>query len=170
MEKGIEYLLPVIQDKSLSKSLKVIIAGKQNKEFEDYLRKFFQNNPNLQNKIIIINKFIDNSSENLLFRITDYTWVGYDIEFNGSSGVLFLSLFHRKPVIGHNFGLISHYIKNLNVGHTVNLQNKYLLIKLLKNLKKKKISLKKYLYIRKKFSVKNFTKIIFDDLINFKRF
>ena len=170
LEKGIEYLLPVMLDASLSKSLKLIIAGKQNEEFRNYLKKVFQNYPNLKNKIIVINKFINNDLENLLFHVTDYTWVGYNVKFDGSSGVLFLSLFHKKPVIGHNNGLISYYIKNLNVGHSVNLKNKYLLIKLFNNLKKKKISQKKYLYIRKKFSVRNFTKIIFDDLIDFKRF
>ena len=72
---------------------------------------------------MVINKFINERLERILFKSSDLVWPGYSKNFNGSSGVYFLSSMNKVPVITSNHGLIYWYNKKYKIGKSTDLRN-----------------------------------------------
>lgn len=171
LEKGIEYLSNAMLNERFSNKIKVIIAGKQNIDFYVYLTNLIKKNPRLKKKIIIYNKIVSNHYEKLFFKISNYTWVGYNKNFLGSSAVLFLSSSMNVPVIGGDVGLISYYIKKYKIGYYLNLEDTETLVNFFNNLKNRnKFALKKFSTVNKAFTKNMFQKTILKQLMNVKKF
>ena len=126
----------------------------------------FNQNVFLKNRVVIFNKIISSELEQILFKISNYTWIGYNKSFLGSSGVLFLSSAMQIPVIGNNVGLISYYIKKYKIGYSLDVNNIAKLVKFLNHLDKKKIfNPKNFNKVNRTFTIKKFQEIIFEKLM-----
>jgi hypothetical protein len=121
-EKELIYLINVIKKYYYDYNLKIIIAGQQ----DDYTKKILIENiynDNIKEKFLIINKYINERLEQILFKSSDLVWPGYSKNFYGSSGVYFLSGMNKVPVITSNHGLIYWYNKRYGIGKSTNLRN-----------------------------------------------
>ncbi len=121
-EKELIYLINVIKKYYLNYKVKIIIAGQQ----DDYTKKILKENiynDNVKEKFLVINKFINERLEQILFKSSDLVWPGYSKNFNGSSGVYFLSSMNKVPVITSNHGLIYWYNKKYKIGKSTDLRN-----------------------------------------------
>ena len=124
-----------------------------------YIKNKLKRSKYFRNKVIIINRYIPDKMEHIIFRASDLTWTGYSKDFYGSSGVFFLSCLNRIPVITSDHGVIGWYGKIFKVGKSVDLENKTKLIKTINAIFKKKI---KYNFneVNKKHNFINFGKKI----------
>jgi hypothetical protein len=121
-EKELIYLINVIKKYYFNYKVKIIIAGQQ----DDYTKKILKENiydDNVKEKFLVINKFINERLERILFKSSDLVWPGYSKNFNGSSGVYFLSSMNKVPVITSNHGLIYWYNKKYKIGKSTDLRN-----------------------------------------------
>lgn len=114
--------------------IKILIAGEQDIETRCFLMKNVLNNKLINNSFNILDQYIDDRLEKIIFRAADVTWLGYSKNFYGSSGVLFLSSQNNVPVIGSNHGLIHWYLKKFNIGFSADLTNSKSVLNIIKKL------------------------------------
>jgi hypothetical protein len=120
-EKELIYLINVIKKYYYNYNVKIVIAGQQ----DDYTKKILRENiynDIIKKKFLIINKYINERLEQILFKSSDLVWPGYSKNFNGSSGVYFLSSMNKIPVITSNHGLIYWYNKKYRIGKSTDLR------------------------------------------------
>ena len=120
-EKELIYLINVIKKYYYNCDVKIIIAGQQ----DDYTKKILRENVYndiVRKKFLVINKYINERLEQMLFKSSDLIWPGYSKNFNGSSGVYFLSGMNKVPVITSNHGLIYWYNKRYRIGKSTDLR------------------------------------------------
>jgi hypothetical protein len=122
-DKELIYLINVVKKFYLNFKIKIIVAGEQDDYTKNILRDSIYNDNYIKNKFIIINKFIDEKLEQILFKSSDLIWTGYSKNFTGSSGVYFLSSVNKRPVISSNHGLIYWYNKKYQIGKSTDLRN-----------------------------------------------
>ena len=121
-EKELIYLINVIKKYYYTYKVKIIIAGQQ----DDYAKKLLIDNVynnNVKKNFLIINKYINERLEQILFKSSDLVWPGYSKNFYGSSGVYFLSSMNKVPVITSNHGLIYWYNKRYKIGKSTDLRS-----------------------------------------------
>jgi hypothetical protein len=122
-DKELKYLINVIKKFYSNYKIKIIVAGEQDDYTKNILKDYVYKDNNIKNKFIIINKFIDERLEQILFKSSDLIWTGYSKNFTGSSGVYFLSSINKRPVISSNHGLIYWYNKKYQIGKSTDLRN-----------------------------------------------
>ena len=122
-DKELIYLINVVKKFYLNFKIKIIVAGEQDDYTKNILRDSIYNDNYIKNKFIIINKFIDEKLEQILFKSSDLIWTGYSKNFTGSSGVYFLSSVNKRPIISSNHGLIYWYNKKYQIGKSTDLRN-----------------------------------------------
>lgn len=122
-DKELIYLINVVKKFYLNFKIKIIVAGEQDKYTKNILRDNVYNDNYIKNKFIIINKFINEKLEQILFKSSNLIWTGYSKDFTGSSGVYFLSSINKRPVISSNHGLIYWYNKKYRIGKSTDLRN-----------------------------------------------
>lgn len=122
-DKELIYLINVVKKFYLNFNVKIIVAGEQDYSTKNILKENIYKNNYVKNKFIIINKFIDEKFEQILFKSSDLIWTGYSKDFSGSSGVYFLSSVNERPVILSNHGLINWYNKKYQIGKSTDLRN-----------------------------------------------
>jgi hypothetical protein len=120
-EKELIYLINVIKKYYYNYKVKIIIAGQQDNYTKKILRENIYNDI-IKKKFLIINKYINERLEQILFKSSDLVWPGYSKNFNGSSGVYFLSSMNKVPVITSNHGLIYWYNKKYKIGKSTDLR------------------------------------------------
>jgi hypothetical protein len=123
-EKELIYLINVIKKFYYNYEIKIIIAGQQ----DNYTKKILIENvynDTIKKKFLIINKYINERLEQILFKSSDLVWTGYSKNFSGSSGVFFLSCMNKVPVITSDHGLIYWQTKKYKIGKSVDLRNPY---------------------------------------------
>ena len=119
--KGVENLLHVFnQIKNLNMIL--IIAGRADSETTELINKFILNY-DLNDKVFFRNWFHNSDEEFSLFKIASMVWTCYKPSFNGSSGVMYISGFHKVPVIVHNKGLLHWIVSKYKNGLSTNYNN-----------------------------------------------
>jgi glycosyltransferase involved in cell wall biosynthesis len=121
-EKELIYLINVIKKFYYNYKMKIIIAGQQDAYTKKILSEHVHNDV-IKKKFLIINKYIDERLEQILFKSSDLVWTGYSKNFSGSSGVFFLSSMNKVPVITSNHGLIYWYNKKYKIGKSTDLRN-----------------------------------------------
>ena len=120
-EKELIYLINVIKKYYYNYNVKIVIAGQQDNYTKKILRENIYNDI-IKKKFLIINKYINERLEQILFKSSDLVWPGYSKNFNGSSGVYFLSSMNKIPVITSNHGLIYWYNKKYRIGKSTDLR------------------------------------------------
>ena len=159
LNKCLSELFAVLKYINNQNNIKILIAGEQDEMTKIYIKNKLKRSKYLRNRVIIINRYIPDKMEHIIFRASDLTWTGYSKDFYGSSGVFFLSCLNRIPVITSDHGVIGWYGKIFKVGKSVDLENKTKLIKTINAIFKKKI---KYSFneVNKKHNFINFGKKI----------
>jgi hypothetical protein len=122
-EKELIYLINVLKKFYLNYKIKIIVAGQQDNYTNKILKDNVYNNNFISKKFLIINKFINEKLEQVLFKSSDLIWTGYSRNFSGSSGVYFLSSINKRPVVTSNHGLIYWYNKKYQIGKSTDLRN-----------------------------------------------
>jgi hypothetical protein len=136
-DKELIYLIDVIKKFYISHKIKIIIAGLQ----DEYTKKLLNeniNNNNIIKKFLIINKYINDKLEQILFKSSNLVWTGYSKDFTGSSGVFFLSSMNKVPVITSDHGLIYWNNKKYKIGKSTDLRNPFKVKKVIDFFLKKK--------------------------------
>jgi hypothetical protein len=72
--------------------------------------------------VTIMDRFISDEEESLLFAACNVVWIGYRGHL-GSSGVLWQSLAFHRPVIACKDGLVGRFTQDANLGVTVDVEN-----------------------------------------------
>ena len=167
LRKGIINLLDSIKDYDAIETIRVVIAGKPDKEFLEEYDNLIEASPSLK-KIIIQRLFYHNDKEeSVVFNSADCIWLGYTHGFSASSGVLFQSIAYGIPTIASREGLIGGFIKNYKNGVLCNSCDTEDIKRAIKNLQNQ-IKNKKYHNIRnslKNLSIKHSPKQHMTELI-----
>jgi len=121
-EKELIYLINIIKKFYWNYKVKIIIAGQQDPYTKKILRENVYNEV-VKKKFLIINKYINERLEQILFKSSDLVWPGYSKNFSGSSGVFFLSSMNKVPVITSNHGLIYWHTKKYKIGKSTDLRS-----------------------------------------------
>lgn len=159
--KCLDRLFDVFEFLKNKEKIKILIAGEQDLVVKKYINEKLLRNKFLKKKVKIINNYINDKMEKIIFKASDLTWVGYSKKFYGSSGVYFLSCINKTPVLTSDHGVIGWYGKRYNVGSKVDLNNNYKLIKIIDKLTKNKKINYDFNVVNKKHNLYNFgTKII----------
>jgi len=166
--KSLKELFDVIELLENNNLVKILIAGQQDEFTKNYLKDLTIRKKNLKKQIIIIDKYINDKLEKILFKASDLTWTGYSKKFYGSGGVFFLSCINKTPVITSNHGAIGWYGKKYNVGISIDLTNKKILLNQLNKFLKREKTQYNFNFVNKKHNFLNFGKKITDKiLLNF---
>ena len=132
--KSLSELVKIASRLTQEFQIKILIAGEQDSETRNFLKKNVLNNKLINNSFIILNQYIDDRLEKIIFKAADVTWLGYSKNFYGSSGVLFLSSQNKVPVIGSDHGVLNWYLKKFNIGFAANLSNSLGVINIIEKL------------------------------------
>jgi D-inositol-3-phosphate glycosyltransferase len=115
--KGLETLLQAMAEHPLGRgTMKVIIAGKVDRGFEDYgheLREMIEER-NLRDRIVDRIGFVPDRDVEIYFKAADVLVLPY--KFIYQSGVLFLALRFGLPVIASDVGSLRDYVKEDRTG------------------------------------------------------
>lgn len=112
--KGVEHLLAGIRNRQFSKTLKMLVMGKQTPTLRDKLIH--------EPQVISIDRYVDAATEEAGFRAADVVWMGYSSHY-AMSGVLVLAAFAGKPVIATRNGLIGWMTQNHRLGVAIDSEN-----------------------------------------------
>jgi hypothetical protein len=121
-EKGIDYLVNCLLTNFFSKKIKIIIAGKCEKEILININNYKKKLKKYNFEIILFNFLVNDKLQKIIFTIADLVWVGYD-KYYASSGVYYLAGFMKKPVIINNRGSIYDLNKKYKIGLAVDITN-----------------------------------------------
>lgn len=117
--KGIKTLLRAMASAEFPESTDVILAGKQSAEIDKLLTEPWISDLIKKQRLILLNRFIEDSEEPTLFSSVDIVWLGYQQHYS-SSGVLAQAAAARRPVIACHEGIIGWQTSRYFLGRTVN--------------------------------------------------
>lgn len=164
--KSLNELIKVTALLKKDHNIKIIIAGSQDKETRFFLKRKILSIKPVSKNFIIIDQYISDGMEKIIFKAADVTWLGYSKKFYGSSGVFFLSCQNKVPVIGSNHGVLGWYLKKFNVGFSTDLLNTKSVITILRKLIIKPNKLKyNFVEVNKKHNFQNFGKSIVQKIL-----
>ena len=127
LRKGLKELIESFRQSTFPPDVDLILAGRQTEDGTQYLNTQWPQHLMDENRLFIINRFIDDEEESILFSACDIVWVAYK-NFSLSSGVLYLAAEMGRPVIGSACGLIEYTIEKEKIGMTVDLDNEVSII------------------------------------------
>ena len=122
LRKGIHIIKKINENNNIRNNIIFTLAGK----FDPSALKYVKNNSNNFNNVIILNKFIDDSTESKLINSTDFVWLCYTSGSDGSSGVMQLAALYHKPIIYSNRGLINFIASKYKLGFKITLEKNIL--------------------------------------------
>lgn len=131
--KGVRELLEAQVSLPLEQQPTVIVAGRQALEIRDWLADEAWQQAIQQGRLKLLDRFINEEEENLLFCACDAVWLGYRGHL-GSSGVLWQALAFERPVIGCDEGLIGWFTRTNALGVSVRISDKEAVADALRNL------------------------------------
>ena len=127
--KGIIELLSIFKFAKLNKNIRIVLAGKQFKNYKNFiLNSSFVNKLKLEKKLFIFNRWISEKEEALLYSAADIVWIGYK-NYSSPSGVLYQAIQKNIPSLISNEGLINNLNKKIKVGFVTNIKNPLNIIK-----------------------------------------
>jgi hypothetical protein len=136
--KGIVELIDAFTDKTVNSKIRIILAGKQDKEINDFIKLNYVQDLISKKKIFIFNKFQTDKEESLLFCASSIVWVGYQKNFPFLSGVLYQAAIKKLPIIASNKGIIGFMNKNYKLGYSIDIDNKKNIIAKLNKISERK--------------------------------
>ncbi len=132
--KSITELIQILRNKYLRKNIKVLLCGVQTQEIKDFLKKKYCLNLIKENKLKVLNKFLNLREEGKVFSASDLVWIVYKNGSFGSSGVLFLAKKAKKPILTSKFGIPYWFNKKYKLGPIIDINNQEQAIKILNKL------------------------------------
>ncbi len=119
LRKGISNLLAATGKMDFPRNTHILLAGKQSEEIESWL----QCNHDAQqlfheNRLHVINDFLDEGQQSIVFSAADIVWLGY-LNHYAMSGVLVQAGCMELPVIAEECGLIGWYTNKYSLGIVV---------------------------------------------------
>jgi glycosyltransferase involved in cell wall biosynthesis len=121
--KGITELINAFVQEKINPKIRIILAGKQDKEISDFIKLDYINDLINKKKIFIFNKFQSDEEESLLFCAASIVWVGYQKNFPFLSGVLYQAAIKKLPIIASNQGIIGWMNKKYKLGYSIDIDN-----------------------------------------------
>lgn len=121
--KGVRELLEAQASLPLEQQPTVVVAGRQAPEIRDWLAGEAWQQAIQQGRLKLLDRFITEEEESLLFCACDAVWLGYRGHL-GSSGVLWQALAFERPVIGSDEGLIGWFTRTNALGVSVRISDK----------------------------------------------
>jgi len=162
--KGVFELIDLIKRDKLPSDLLVIIAGVQENTIT---KKLYEETKNLSNKIFVINRYLSDQEQSMIFRISDIVWCVYK-NFYGMSSVLAHATSYGKPVIANNQGVIAWIVKKYLLGEIVSIEDENEMSAAIQEILGSQTLYSKYSLNAKKFSFthteEQFTKTIVNSL------
>lgn len=113
--KGVDVLMEALSDSRMPNDIVVVLAGKQDSFVTQLLCQ--ENLLKLKNsdRLIELNKYVDEETELLVFSACDVVWLGYKNHY-GMSGVLVQAGQMGLPVIACDIGLIKWFVETYHMG------------------------------------------------------
>lgn len=132
--KGLDALVAAISSPEVPKTLHLLVVGQQSATIQPVLQSTDVSTLTQEGRCHIINSFVDDAMEQMVFAASDIIWLGYRNHYV-MSGVLVLAASAGKSVIATQDGLIGWYTWERKLGHVVNIKELSAITKILKNLK-----------------------------------
>jgi glycosyltransferase involved in cell wall biosynthesis len=120
--KGLKSLISAIDHSDVPKTVYIIIAGIQDSSIKDFFKSEKITKLIKSQRLIIINKVVDNHTQQMVFAAADIIWLGYE-NHSAMSGVLVLAAMAKKVVLSNCNGLIGWYTEQKGMGLSVNTSN-----------------------------------------------
>jgi len=119
--KGIIELLTIFKDCKLHKDIRIVLAGRQFGQTNNFLlNNKFINKLKLEKKLFIFKDWISEKKEALLYSATDIVWIGYK-KYSYPSGVFYQAIQKSIPPLISNDGVINNLNKKIKVGYPINI-------------------------------------------------
>ena len=116
--KGLNTLIKALNFPDVPKSTQIVIVGQQDQSI-NYLYKSKEKDDLLKDgRLHVINRFVDDAVQQIVFVAADIVWLGYKNHFS-MSGVLALAAIARRVVISTEDGLIGWHTREKSLGITV---------------------------------------------------
>ncbi len=119
--KNIEILLNSIYDLESNK-IGVIIAGLCDDSVLSVLLEESSKELIKDKRLVVINEYLSEKQEELVFSACDIVWMGYSGHY-GMSGVLIKAVWAKRVVIACNTGLIAQFAKSTRAGPVINTED-----------------------------------------------
>ena len=120
--KGLEVLLEAISRAEVPKTLHLLVVGQQSADIKLLMQSSQVSVLMAQERCHVIDNFVDDAIEQMVFTGTDIVWLGYRNHF-AMSGVLVLAALSKKIILGTQQGLIGWHIKEKQLGCTVDIND-----------------------------------------------
>lgn len=120
--KGIDVLIKGLSDEAISVYNHLLVVGKQSNDVKDYLQSSFCELLYKQERIHVIDEFVDHDIEELVFSAADIVWLGYKMHYT-MSGVMILAGLYGKPVLACEEGVIGWYTNKYELGEVFNVND-----------------------------------------------
>ena len=120
--KGLDVLVEAMSHPFAPKTLHLLVAGRQSAAIQPLMQSTQVSALTQEGRCHVINDFVEDAVEQMVFAASDIVWLGYKKHFV-MSGVLVLSAMAGKPVIANKEGLIGWYVKRNNLGVCVESDN-----------------------------------------------
>lgn len=117
--KGLLRLLPAVRQLSRSRDFRVLIVGRQSEEIRSALSNAEHAEMVRSRRLIILNRFVDDREQGLVFAASDAVWLGYE-NHEHMSGVMVLAGLAGLPIVATERGEIGQLARRLELGPVVN--------------------------------------------------
>lgn len=122
--KGLDVLVEAISSVEVPKTLHLLVVGRQSAAIKPLMQSTHVNALTQEGRFHIINRFVDDAMEQMVFAASDIVWLGYRNHY-AMSGVLVLASIAGKKIIATQDGLIGWYVREKNIGSVINIHVKY---------------------------------------------
>lgn len=119
--KGLDALVDAISNSDVPKRLHLLVAGRQSAAIQPLMQSTQVSTLTQEGRCHVINGFVDDAVEQMVFAASDIVWLGYRNHY-AMSGVLVLAAISGKPVIATQDGLIGWYTATHELGRVVNIK------------------------------------------------
>lgn len=120
--KGLDVLVGAMGSPDVPKTLHLLVAGRQSTDIQFLMQSAQFNTLMQQGRCHVINSFVDDAMEQMVFAATDIVWLGYRNHYT-MSGVLVLAALSGKIILGTEQGLIGWYVNEKHLGCVVDANN-----------------------------------------------
>lgn len=113
--KGLDVLVEAVSSHEVPKTLHLLVAGQQSSTIQPLMQSTQVSTLTQEGRCHVINSFVDDAVEQMVFSASDIVWLGYKHHYS-MSGVIVLSGLAKRPVISINYGLLGWYTKQRKLG------------------------------------------------------
>jgi glycosyltransferase involved in cell wall biosynthesis len=117
--KGLDVLVEALDSSDLLSTFHLLVVGKQSDSIRSLIGSEQFTTLVGAKRCHVINGFVDDAVQQMVFVASDVVWVGYR-NHNTMSGVMVLAGMASKPMISSSNGLLGWYINEMQLGTTFN--------------------------------------------------